>query len=169
MATRRSSRTLRFWAICGIMPLSELRTFHPKVHRPPTSLSRGDSLRQRLNNVRAQWRDSETLPIWFLKGRNRLFRCRSVGHKTIKGWQALQSSSLPQTPREEPPSRRRPKLATYFFEHAEKKSIFKRLSEGMYGHAGGFKQHRNRSKKPKSARYYSSDANMTTIEMMSSV
>jgi hypothetical protein len=36
MATRRSSRTLRFWAIYGIMPLSELRTFHPRVHHRAT-------------------------------------------------------------------------------------------------------------------------------------
>lgn len=130
MATRRSSRTLRFWAIYGIMPLSELRTFHPKVHRPPTSLSRWDSLRQRRNDVRAQWRDSETLPIWFLKGRCRLFRCRSVGHKTIKGWQALQSSSLPQTPREELPSKRRSRLATYFFKHAQKRAYSKTSVKG---------------------------------------
>lgn len=96
MATRRSSRTLRFWAIYGTMPLSELRTFHPKVHRRPASLSRWDSLRQRMSSRRAQWRDSETLPIWFSKGRSHLLSLpvgRPAGRKAHNGWVVLQSSS----------------------------------------------------------------------------
>ena len=96
MATRRSSRTLRFRAIYGTMPLSELRTFHPKVHRRPASLSRWDSLRQRMSSRRAQRRDSETLPIWFSKGRSHLLSLpvgRPAGRKAHNGWVVLQSSS----------------------------------------------------------------------------
>ena len=36
---RTSSRTLRFWSIYGIMPLSELAALRPKVHhRPPNPM-----------------------------------------------------------------------------------------------------------------------------------
>lgn len=104
MATRRSSRTLRFRAIYGTMPLSELRTFHPKVHRRPASLSRWDSLRQRMSSRRAQWRDSETLPIWFSKGRSHLLSLpvgRPAGRKAHNGWVVLQSSSLLHSPRKQ--------------------------------------------------------------------
>lgn len=154
---RTSSRTLRFWSIYGIMPLSELAALRPKVHhRPPNPMGveQLTTAHERRAGLVARLVDAADLVLVRPRPPSSLPQIRS---KADRHCRRQLSSNLE-------------KESSQLVKHTQRaRSKLSILFKRMYGHAGGFKQHRNRSKKPKSARYCSSDANMTTIEMKSSV
>ena len=163
---RTSSRTLRFWSIYGIMPLSELAALRPKVHhRPPNTMGveQLTTAHERRAGLVARLVDAADLVLVRPRPPSSLPQIRS---KADRHCRRQLFGILKRREGIFPASQKHTGIRKI---HA--KSTFKTLllRKRMYGHAGGFKQHRNRSKKPKSARYCSSDANMTTIEMKSSV
>lgn len=161
---RTSSRTLRLWSIYSIMPLSELATFRPKVHhRPPSPMGveQLTTAHERRAGLVARLVDAADLVLVGPKPPSSLPQIRSEADRHC-------SRQLFGTLEKEP-SQLVTSTRAYAKSTQRVRSKLSALFKRMYGHAGGFKQHRNRSKKPKSARYCSSDANMTTIEMKSSV